>query len=133
MNLRSWLLFIVWMVPAVARLPALRDSDHVGEKDPGEGRRLGRGSQTAPCDDAAVQTFLGVDPCGFQDGPEVPPPAGSTYCTWYGGFSEYECGCDSKKTLYCKDADVMDCIDGYEPTQMTLNGGRVFWSCTPTP
>jgi hypothetical protein len=150
MNLRTWLVSIVWLAPAVARLPALRAWDNVGKKDPVEGRRLiqvgkndcapgqpgnegcePRGWQEVPCEEAVDENgdlLFDGDVCGFPSDVE-----GSTYCIWYGGFTEYECGCDRKETSYCKDESNVFCIPGYEPTQMTLNGGRVFWSCNPNP
>jgi hypothetical protein len=148
MNLRMLLLSVGVTTPTVARLPAIRTSETVGQKDPGEGRQLiqvgkndcppgqnascePRGSQEVPCKEAldeAGEKFLDGDVCGFPSDIE-----GSTYCIWYGGFTEYECGCERKETSYCKNETNVFCIPGYEPTQMTLNGGRVFWSCNPNP
>jgi hypothetical protein len=148
MNLRTLLFSIVGTVLATANLPALRARESDGEKAPVDGRRLiqvgkndcapgknascdPRGKQEVPCDKAVDEDgmlFLVGGVCNFPSDIE-----GSTFCIWYAGFTEYECGCERKETDYCKNESKVFCIPGYEPTQMTLNGGRLFWSCNPNP
>jgi hypothetical protein len=141
------LLFVAWMMtmPVLARLSGSKESERevgdglrhliqVGANPCPPGKPGGencdpRGTDKQPCS----EFFGGENVCDFPDGLFN---TDATYCTWYGGFTEYECGCRRAETDFCTEGNVEDkiyCIEGYEPSQMTLNGGRVFWSCNPNP
>jgi hypothetical protein len=137
-------IFVTWVMttPARARLSGSKESERhdvagrrrlieVGANPcpPGKTNCEPRGTDEQPCS----EFFGNKNVCDF---PKALLKTEATYCIWYGGFTEYECGCKREETDYCTEGDVDDvvyCIEGYSPTQMTLNGGRVFWSCNPNP
>ncbi|KAG7337506.1 hypothetical protein IV203_017617 [Nitzschia inconspicua] len=99
----------------------IRKAIQVGPRDPNNDPI--RGEKPVPCDDE-TSPLAGMDhPC--TEGEQVD----GVKCDWYAGFQEYYCTCDKLKTDYCETSSNAKCVDGFEATKITLNGGRKFWNC----
>ncbi|KAG7339915.1 hypothetical protein IV203_024965 [Nitzschia inconspicua] len=116
------LLLVLLPFAPVDAAHTIRKAIQVGPRDPKNDPI--RGEKPVPCDDKEASPIADTDhPCtnGVSDD--------GVKCDWYAGFQEYYCTCDKSKTDYCETPTNAFCLDGFEETKITLNGGRKFWNC----